>query len=115
MPRPYIPERGHAVWLHFDPQTGHEQAGRRPAIVLTPSDYNRRAGLAIVCPITSRVKGYPFEATLPDGLPIQGVVLCDQARSLDWTARRAEFICVLPKDILEEIVAKLETLIVGED
>lgn len=61
MPRPYVPDRGHAIWLHFDPQTGHEQAGRRPAVVLTPSDYNRRAGLAIVCPVTSRVKGYPFE------------------------------------------------------
>ena len=87
----FVPERGDIVWLTFDPQAGHEQAGRRPAVVLSPSIYNARAGLAIFAPITSQVKGYPFEAPVPDGLPVEGVVLSDQARSLDWRSRRAEF------------------------
>lgn len=110
----YVPRRGDAIWLHFSPHAGHEQAGRRPAIVVSPVSYNRRAGLALVCPITSRVKGYPFETALPAGLSIQGVVLADQARSLDWSARRAEFICALPRQVVEEVAAKLETLIAGE-
>ena len=113
-PRSYVPERGHVVWLHFDPQAGHEQAGRRPAVVLTPVAYNRRAGLVIVCPITRQVKGYPFETPLPaGGGPIQGVILSDQARSLDWVARRAEFICSLPRQTIEDVLAKLESLIGG--
>ena len=88
----YVPRRGDAVWLHFDPQTGHEQAGRRPALVLSPESYNGRVGLAILCPITSQVKGYPFEVALPAGSPISGVVLSDQVKSLDWRARRANLI-----------------------
>ena len=88
----YVPEVGHLIWLHFDPQSGHEQAGRRPALVLTPETYNQKASLAIVCPITSKVRGYPFEVTLPDDCPVQGVTLADQARSLDWNARHAELI-----------------------
>ena len=86
----YAPERGDLVWLSFDPQAGHEQAGRRPALVLTRSSYNRRSGLAVVCPITRTAKGYPFEVALPEGGPVSGVVLADHLRSVDWEARRAE-------------------------
>ena len=110
-----IPERGDFVWLNFDPPSGREQAGRRPAIVLTPASYNRPAGLAIVCPITQHAKGYPFEVALPLGLPVQGVVLSDHARSLDWRARRAELIAVAPADVLDEVTAKVQALISGED
>lgn len=106
----YVPERGEAVWLDFDPQAGHEQSGRRPAVVLSPHAYNERAGLAIVCPITSRVKGYPFEVLLPAGLPLTGAVLSDQLRSLDWKARKASRICRLPADVTEEILGKLRPL-----
>ncbi|HTG17989.1 MAG TPA: endoribonuclease MazF, partial [Blastocatellia bacterium] len=84
----YSPDRGDIVWIDFSPQAGHEQAGRRPALVVSPGAYNKKVGLAILCPITSQVKGYPFEVALPDDLPIQGVVLSDQAKSLDWRARR---------------------------
>lgn len=86
----YVPERGDLVWLSFDPQAGHEQAGRRPALVLTRSSYNRRAGMAVVCPITQSAKGYPFEVALPEGRSVSGVVLADHVRSVDWQARRAE-------------------------
>jgi mRNA interferase MazF len=96
-----VPERGDLVWVDFDPQLGREQAGRRPALVLTPASYNRPAGLAIFCPITGHAKGYPFEAPLPPGLQVQGVVLSDHARSLDWRKRRAKFICVAPAEVLE--------------
>ena len=85
----YVPARGDLVWLEFNPQAGHEQAGHRPALVLSPQEYNRRVGLALVCPVTSQVKGYPFEVVLPSGLPISGAVLSDQMKSLDWKARRA--------------------------
>jgi mRNA interferase MazF len=80
----YVPERGDLLWLTFDPQAGHEQAGRRPALVLSPAAYNRRAKLALVCPITSRAKGYPFEVALPAALPLSGVVLADHLKSADW-------------------------------
>ena len=85
----YVPERGDAVWITLDPQAGHEQAGRRPALVLSPAAYNGRVGLALLCPITGQVKGYPFEVALPEGLAVAGVVLADQVKSLDWRARRA--------------------------
>lgn len=84
----HVPRRGDLVWLHFDPQTGHEQAGRRPALVLSPESYNRRVGLAIFCPVTSQAKGYPFEVGLPYGGHVSGVILSDQVKSLDWRARR---------------------------
>ncbi len=86
----YVPERGDIVWLTFDPQAGRERAGRRPGLVLSPAVYNRRAALALVCPITSRRKGYPFEVSLPSGLAVSGVVLADHLKSIDWAARRAE-------------------------
>ncbi|HEV2125939.1 MAG TPA: endoribonuclease MazF, partial [Chloroflexota bacterium] len=86
----YVPERGDLVWLSFTPQAGHEQAGRRPALVISPAVYNGKVGLAIFCPITSQVKGYPFEVPLGGG-SIGGVVLADQVKGLDWRARKAEF------------------------
>jgi len=107
----YMPDQGHAIWLTFDPQAGHEQAGRRPAIVLSPAAYNRKIGLVLACPVTSQVKGYPFEVPLPSGLPVAGVALSDQIKSADWRARQAAFICVLPATTLADIVAKLSTLL----
>ena len=89
MARRYVPARGAAVWITFNPQPGHEQAGRRPALVLSPSSYNGKVGLAILCPITSQVKGYPFEVTIPSGSKLGGVVLADQVKSLDWRTRKA--------------------------
>jgi mRNA interferase MazF len=107
----YVPRRGDLVWLHFNPQTGHEQAGRRPALVLSPESYNGRVGLAILCPVTSQEKGYPFEVALPPGGAVEGVILSDQVKSLDWRARRAERIEVLPPQVTEEVLQKLGTLL----
>jgi len=109
--RSYVPQRGDVVWLSFHPQAGHEQAGRRPAVVLSPQQYNARVGLALFCPITSRAKGYPFEVAIPAGLPVGGVVLSDQVKSLDWRARRADFICALPRETVTEILEKLAVLL----
>jgi mRNA interferase MazF len=97
--------------VSFSPQAGHEQAGRRPALVLSPAHYNTKAGLALLCPITSRIKGYPFEVNLPESLEINGVVLADQVRSLDWQARDTEAVCSAPKDVLVEVQAKLQALL----
>jgi mRNA interferase MazF len=106
-----VPQRGDVVWLSMNPQAGHEQAGRRPALVLSPGSYNAKVGLAILCPITSRVKGYPFEVPIPVGLPVEGAILSDQAKSLDWKARKAEFICRLPSESTTEVLQKLGTLL----
>lgn len=110
-PRTYVPQRGDAVWITLNPQAGHEQAGRRPAVVLSPQTYNGKTSMAILCPITSQVKGYPFEVILPAELPVAGAILSDQAKSLDWRARNAEFICTLPNDSISEVLQKLGTLI----
>jgi mRNA interferase MazF len=107
----YTPERGDIVWLQFNPQAGHEQAGRRPALVISPALYNGKVGLALLCPITSKEKGYPFEVKLPDNLEITGVVLVDQVKSLDWRIRYAEFICKTPEEITEEVQEKIRLLI----
>jgi mRNA interferase MazF len=107
----YVPDRGDVVWLEFDPQAGHEQAGKRPALVISPEAYNGRVGMALFCPITSHVKGYPFEVVLPVGLKIQGVILADQIKSLDWRVRRAQRIGTVPADVLEEAVAKIRVLV----
>jgi mRNA interferase MazF len=107
----YSPKRGDIVWLQFDPQAGHEQAGRRPALVISPESYNSMVGLALMCPITSKVKGYPFEVMLPDDLKVTGVVLADQIKSLDWRARQAIFVCEVPRGIVEEVLDKLGVLI----
>ena len=110
----YVPSRGDLVWLQFNPQAGHEQAGHRPALVISPSSYNRRVGLALCCPITSHVKGYPFEVLLPAGLGVEGAVLSDQLKSLDWRVRKARRIASAPADVLEETVGKILAL-VGPD
>lgn len=107
----YIPQRGDVVWLNFQPQTGREQGGRRPAVVLSNSNYNKVVGLAIFCPITSKVKGYPFEVSLPPGFPISGVVLVDQVKSLDWQKREAEFIGKLDGMTIEKISGLLGKII----
>lgn len=107
----YIPDTGDLVWLEFDPQAGHEQAGKRPGLVLSPAAYNKPSGLMIACPITSQVKGYPFEVPLPPGLKIQGVVLADQVKSLDWKARKASKSGVAPKAVMGEVLAKLAALL----
>jgi len=108
---PWIPERGDVVWITMDPAAGHEQSRRRPALVLSPAAYNGRAGLAVLCPITSQVKGYPFEVQVPDGLPVGGVVLSDQAKSLDWRARGAELLCAVPRETILAVLLRLETLV----
>ena len=104
------PERGDLIWLAFSPQSGREQAGRRPALVISPAAYNATVGLALVCPITSKVKGYPFEVLLPPGCPVQGVVLADQLRSLDWRSRQAERIAAAPIALLEHTLRLIATL-----
>ena len=110
-PRARVPERGDVVWVNLDPRTGYEQRGRRPAIVLSPVSYNRKVGLAIMCPITSVVKGYPFEVAIPEDLGVSGVVLADQVKSLHWRARRAEVKEKLPPEVTEEVLAKLNALL----
>jgi mRNA interferase MazF len=107
----YIPDRDHLVWIDFDPSVGREQRGRRPAIVLSPKSYNKASDLAILIPITSRRKGYPFELLLPSGLVIEGVALCDQIKSLDWKNRNVQFIQEVPIGIMNQIRAKVESLV----
>ncbi len=107
----YVPERGDVVWLTFTPQAGHEQAGRRPALVLSQASYNGKVGLALFCPVTNQVKGYPFEVAIPDGMAVTGVVLSDQIKSLDWRARQAEYINSLPGEVLAEVMAKIAALL----
>jgi mRNA interferase MazF len=109
----YIPKCGDMVWIALYPQAGHEQAGRRPAVVLSPRSYNSKTGLAIFCPVTSQIKGYPFEVILPEGSPVSGAILSDQVKSLDWRARNVEFIGVLPNGITLEVLQKLNTLLFG--
>ena len=106
----YIPDRGDIVWLDFTPQTGHEQHGKRPAIVLSPQVYNEKARLALFCPITTKQKGYPFEVLIEAG-KINGVVLSDQVKSLDWQQRGAEFIVKATEEELNEIIKKIKVLI----
>jgi mRNA interferase MazF len=109
--RAYAPDAGDFVWLTFDPQAGHEQRGRRPALVLSPKAYNARAGLALACPITSQVKGYPFEVAIPAGLGIAGAVLCDQLKSVDWKERRAEFASKAPAGVVADVRERLRPLL----
>jgi len=106
----YIPQCGDVVWVTLTPQAGHEQAGRRPAVVLSPKSYDSKTGLAIFCPITSQIKGYPFEVLLPAGLPVAGAILSDQVKNLDWRARNAELIYTLPPETTSEVLQKLATL-----
>jgi mRNA interferase MazF len=107
---PYVPERGDLVWVNFNPQAGHEQAGRRPALVISPKAYNGKVGLAIFCPITSQEKGYPFEVVVT-GNTIRGVVLADQVKSLDWRARNAAFVQQAAEPVVAEVLGKLFALV----
>jgi len=107
----YVPQCGDVVWINLNPQAGHEQAGRRPAAVLSPGNYNRKTGMAILCPLTSQIKGYPFEVLIPPELPVAGAILSDQVKSLDWRARNAELICSLPHETISEVLQKLSTLL----
>lgn len=109
----FVPDRGDVVWLEFDPQAGHEQARRRLALVLSPRAYNQRVGLALVCPVTSQIKGYPFEVSLPPtgGSPVAGVILADQIKSLDWRARQAAPLARVPASTVAEVVGLLGRLL----
>ena len=111
MSKMYSPDRGDAVWLNFSPKAGHEQSDRRPAVVVSPKSYNKKVGLGLFCPITSQIKGYPFEVVIPAGMSISGVVLSDQIKSLDWEVRDAQFICKLPVSTMSEVLKKLITLL----
>jgi mRNA interferase MazF len=107
----YIPDRGHVVWITFTPQAGHEQAGRRPALVISPAPYNNKVGLVLLCPITNQIKGYPFEVLIPDGLQVKGAILSDQVKSLDWRARQADRLEQLPSTTVAEVLKKLGALL----
>lgn len=107
----YAPDRGDVIWITFNPQAGHEQAGRRPALVLSPVAYNRKVGLAVLCPITKQIKGYPFEVPIPPGLKVTGAILSDQIKNLDWKARDTKLICKLPASVTNEALKKLNTLL----
>jgi len=107
----FVPDAGDLIWLTFDPQAGHEQAGRRPALVLSPRSYNQKSGLALVCPVTNQLKGYPFEVPLPPGCGASGVILADQLKSVDWSARRAAKIGRIPPPALDEVLARLAPLL----
>jgi len=110
-PHEYVPERGDIVWLQFAPQAGHEQAGRRPALVVSPRAYNGKVGLALFCPITAQVKGYPFEIALaPDGRTV-GAILSDQLKSLDWRAREAMKFDSVSNSVMQDVLAKIAALV----
>ena len=106
----YVPDRGDIVWLNFTPQAGHEQMGRRPALVLSPEKYNKKTGLAVCCPITSSVKGYPFEVNI-SGKKINGAVLADHLKNLDWKVRKAKFIEKTSADVVQQCSLKISALI----
>lgn len=107
----YVPDRGDIVWLNFTPQTGHEQRGKRPALILSPKIYNEKTSLCICLPITTKVKGYPFEVALPKELEVQGVVLSDQIKNLDFVAREATFICNAPESVVEKVQKNVSALV----
>jgi mRNA interferase MazF len=111
MVNPYVPGRGDVVWLDFEPHAGREPMKRRPALVLSPAHYNRAAGVALVCPITSREKGYPFAIQLPVGLAVQGTILSDQVTSFDWRVRRAAFITKASREITNSVIERLVSLL----
>lgn len=108
---PHVPDRGDIVWVDFDPQAGHEQAGRRPALIISPISYNQKVGLVLLCPVTNQRKGYPFEVALPHSLTVAGVVLADQLKSMDWRARRAEFCCRAPAATVLDVIGKAQSLL----
>lgn len=107
----FVPDRGDMIWVQLGPTTGHEQSGRRLVLVLTPSGYNAKTGLAIICPLTSRQKGYPFEVTVPEGGVLTGVILADHVRSIDWRSCRAGFAATLPTAVVSDVLARLSPLL----
>ena len=107
----YVPDSGDLGWIDFDPHAGREQAGRRPALILTPAAYNEKAGLAVACPVTNQVKGYPFEVLLPTGATISGAVLCDHLKSIDWHARRLERAMRAPSPVMQQVRARIAALL----
>ena len=107
----YIPNRGEIVWLDFKPHVGHEQAGRRPALIISPKSYNSKVGLALFQPITSNRKGYPFEVILPDNIPVSGVILSDQVKNLDWKIRNVKYICTISEKYYSEAIRKFQVLL----
>ncbi len=107
----YVPDAGHIVWLQLSSQAGHEQSGHRPALVLSPSTYNEKTDLGIFCPITSRIKGYPFEVQLPDSQITNGVILADQVRSLDWRVRKAQYVERVSQRVIAEVISKFSVLL----
>jgi mRNA interferase MazF len=107
----YTPSRGDIVYLNFDPTKGHEQRGHRPAFVISPLGYNEKSSLALFMPITKQQKGYPFEVFLPSGMKIQGVILADQIKCLDWQSRGVQFIESVPESVIKEVQAKIEPLL----
>ena len=107
----YVPDRGDVVWLSLDPTLGHEQAGRRPVVVLSPMGYNEKVGLMLCCPVTSRAKGYPFESPLPDGASVAGVALADQVKSVDWRERGAAFAFRLPEAVTAEVLRRARAML----
>lgn len=111
----YVPRRGDAVWIDFNPQAGHEQAGRRPAVVLSPRAYNDKTGLAILCPITNQMKGYPFEVQVPAGLEVTGVILADQVKSVDWRARSAALMVSLPAATVDAVLERVGLLLARDE
>lgn len=108
--RAYVPERGDVVWLDFNPVRGHEQSGRRPALIISSKRYNAKSGLALVCPVTSHIKGYPFEVECKTKL-VLGVILADQIRGIDWSERRAEKISVASEAVVAEVQNYVKRLI----
>ncbi len=111
MVKEFVPKRGDIVWLQFKPQIGREQSGKRPALVLSHENYNKIVGLGVFCPITSKVKGYPFEVLLPDSIEIKGVVLSDQVKSFDWRKRKAEYICKVDNATINKVVNLINKMI----
>jgi len=107
----FVPDAGDLVWLTFNPQAGREQAGRRPALILSPKTYNARSGLALACPVTNQAKGYPFEVALPATSEATGVILTDHVKSVDWKARHAELLGRCTDDVMDEVRARLAPLL----
>jgi mRNA interferase MazF len=112
MAKRYVPERGDVVQMDFDPQADHEQKGRRPALVLSPSEYNGKTSLALVCPISNQSKGYPFEEPIPKGLAVTGVILSDKAKNLDWHQRKATYLGTLPPEVVGGALGRLLSLLI---
>jgi mRNA interferase MazF len=109
--RGYVPERGDIIWIEFDPQSGREQAGLRPALTLSPKLYNDKTGLGLFCPITTAIKDYPFETKLPDACAIRGAVLSDHIKNMDWRSRNAKFIMAIDDHTLDDVTKKVALLL----